>query len=128
MRDWPGQSESAQRSAEKLSLTTQAAGAAQLLGLHIDPTHWTLPAWERRIRKRIWWSLITHDKWRALLYGRPCKCVKRWSELTARIARESHNVPIPTVEEGDWEGAPSRDERLSMLSFVAGCHLTEIVE
>ena len=46
-------------------------GAAHLLGLHMDPTHWTLPAWERSIRKRIWWTLLVHDKWGALLYGRP---------------------------------------------------------
>lgn len=43
----------------------------------------------------------------------------------ARIARESHNVTIPTVEEGDWS---TEDGRLSMLSFVAECHLMEIVE
>ncbi|EJT49769.1 hypothetical protein A1Q1_01083 [Trichosporon asahii var. asahii CBS 2479] len=86
----------------------RAAGAAQLLGLHIDPTFWTLPDWEKSIRRRIWWSLVVHDKWRALLYGRPCQ--------------ETHNVRIPEVE-GD-----SRDARLSMLSFVAECHLTEIVD
>ena len=57
-------------------------GAAQLLGLHIDPSSWRLPQWERSLRKRIWWSLVVHDKFRALLYGRPSKYE---SFLIARI-------------------------------------------
>jgi len=59
----------------KHRLILQAVGAAHLLGLHIDPTHWNLPRWERSVRKRMWWTLVIHDKWRALLHGRPSKWV-----------------------------------------------------
>lgn len=53
----------------------RAVGAAQLLGLNMDPTAWSLPKWEISLRKRLFWGLVIVDKWRALLHGRPSKCV-----------------------------------------------------
>lgn len=64
-------------------LISQAVGAAHLLGLHIDPTRWNLPRWERSVRKCMWWILLIHDKWRALIHGRPCKWVSGGSWLTS---------------------------------------------
>lgn len=58
---------------ERGSELTQAAGCAHLLGLHMDAAAWALPAWEVSVRTRIWWTLFIHDKWPALLYGRPSK-------------------------------------------------------
>ena len=46
-----------------ISLTDQAIGAAQLLGLHRDCSRWKLPKWERESRHRLWWSLYIADKW-----------------------------------------------------------------
>lgn len=48
-------------SGQNTILTTRAIGAAQLIGLHIDPTDWKLPRWERNLRKRIMWGLIIHE-------------------------------------------------------------------
>ncbi|KAJ8296230.1 hypothetical protein OF846_000631 [Rhodotorula toruloides] len=109
--------------------------AAHLLGLHLDPSKWRLPYSERVLRKRLWWSILQQDKWRALWYGRPSMRVLasplRWSVPltfpTARsIAREDWNVPLPTVEE--LPPGSSRVQQLSMHSFVAMCRLTEIVD
>ncbi|GAA5836530.1 hypothetical protein JCM11251_007103 [Rhodosporidiobolus azoricus] len=50
--------------------------AAQLLGLHLDSSHWRIPRSERIVRKRVWWSIFISDKWRSALYGRPSKCVQ----------------------------------------------------
>lgn len=44
--------------------TARAIGAAQLLGMHMDPSAWKLPAWERSVRKRLFWALLIHDKFR----------------------------------------------------------------
>lgn len=119
--------------AERLDL--QLVAAAHLLGLHLDPSKWRLPYSERVLRKRLWWSILQQDKWRALWYGRPSMRVLasplRWSVPltfpTARsIAREDWNVPLPTVEE--LPPGSSRVQQLSMHSFVAMCRLTEIVE
>jgi hypothetical protein len=30
-----------------------------------------LPAWERRLRRRLWWVVYAEDKWRSLMMGRP---------------------------------------------------------
>ncbi|GAA5917658.1 hypothetical protein JCM5296_005673 [Sporobolomyces johnsonii] len=50
-------------------------GAAQLLGLHLDPTLWRISHSQRVLRKRIWWLILINDKWRALLYGRPSNAI-----------------------------------------------------
>lgn len=39
----------------------------------MDASAWALPSWEVNMRTQIWWTLFIHDKWPALLYGRPSK-------------------------------------------------------
>lgn len=46
-------------------------GLATSLGLHIECCMWAIPAWEKRLRRRLWWALFSEDKWRSLLMGRP---------------------------------------------------------
>ncbi|KAH7109003.1 fungal-specific transcription factor domain-containing protein [Dactylonectria macrodidyma] len=52
-------------------LTCQALAIGQCLGLHLDATNWTIPKWERNVRKRLSWALFMQDRWTALAYGRP---------------------------------------------------------
>lgn len=49
------------------SVVAQAAS----LGLHLEPRPWGIPAWEKRLRRRLWWAVYLEDKWRSLLMGRP---------------------------------------------------------
>ncbi|BEI97127.1 hypothetical protein CcaverHIS631_0207160 [Cutaneotrichosporon cavernicola] len=84
----------------------RAVGCAHLLGLHMDASAWALPAWEVCVRTRIWWTLFIHDKWPALLYGRP-----------SNLYRSNYNVPLPSV-----------DDDASSASFLATCRLTLIVD
>ncbi|GAA6001852.1 fungal specific transcription factor domain-containing protein [Rhodotorula paludigena] len=84
--------------------------AAQLLGLHIDPSRWRIPELERRLRKRLWWAVLITDKWRALWYGRP-----------SNIARDDWNVPLPLPS--DFAAADA-----SSQSYIAWCRLTLIVD
>ncbi|WRT64440.1 uncharacterized protein IL334_001372 [Kwoniella shivajii] len=95
----------------------RAIGTAHLLGLHMDPTDWSLPRWEIRLRKRIWWSLVIQDKWRALLFGRP-----------SYLHTATHTVQIPTMSDGDWGNLTSPTDRISMSTFIATCQLTIVVE
>ncbi|KAL2671738.1 nitrogen regulatory protein OTam [Phyllosticta citricarpa] len=53
------------------SLTTQLVAIGQELGLHLDCTNWSIPLWERGLRKRIAWALYMQDKWSSLIHGRP---------------------------------------------------------
>ncbi|GAA6052479.1 hypothetical protein JCM3770_001132 [Rhodotorula araucariae] len=87
-------------------------GAAQLLGLHLDPAQWRIPHSERVLRKRLWWAILITDKWRALWYGRP-----------SNISRDSWNVSLPTLDDLDTD-----PDSLSGLSFIAWCKLTCIVD
>ncbi|CAK7206134.1 hypothetical protein SEUCBS139899_008918 [Sporothrix eucalyptigena] len=52
-------------------LTCQALAVGQCLGLHLDASQWSIPAWERHLRKRLSWALFMQDRWTALAYGRP---------------------------------------------------------
>jgi len=57
--------------ADSWSLTTQLVAIGQELGLHLDCTSWSIPLWERGLRKRIAWALYMQDKWSSLIHGRP---------------------------------------------------------
>lgn len=57
--------------ADSWSLTTQLVAIGQELGLHLDCSNWSIPAWERGLRRRIAWALYMQDKWSSLIHGRP---------------------------------------------------------
>lgn len=59
------------RQATDWGLTVQLIALAQDLGLHLDCSEWSIPLWERRLRKRLGWALYMQDKWTALIHGRP---------------------------------------------------------
>lgn len=52
-------------------ITCQALAIGQCLGLHLDASNWSIPQWERSLRKRLSWALYMQDRWTALAYGRP---------------------------------------------------------
>lgn len=96
--------------------TARAAGAAQLMGLHRDPTNWLIPKWERSLRRRIWWCLLIHDKWRGLLHGRP-----------SLIHSSGHNVALPTMDDAE-DREMSAEEITSFQSFIGMCRLNQILD
>ncbi|KAG5975642.1 hypothetical protein E4U55_007611, partial [Claviceps digitariae] len=53
------------------TLAAQATACAQLIGLHLDPTEWNLESVEKRLRKKIWWSIFATDCWAAVSLGSP---------------------------------------------------------
>lgn len=57
--------------ADSWSLTTQLVAIGQELGLHLDCSSWSVPLWERELRKKIAWALYMQDKWSSLIHGRP---------------------------------------------------------
>ncbi|KAF2869538.1 fungal-specific transcription factor domain-containing protein [Massariosphaeria phaeospora] len=57
--------------ADSWSLTTQLVAIGQELGLHLDCSSWSIPLWERGLRKRIACALYMQDKWSSLIHGRP---------------------------------------------------------
>jgi len=53
------------------TLLSSIVGIATSLALHIDCSHWAIPGWEKRLRRRLWWMTLSEEKWRSLLLGRP---------------------------------------------------------
>ncbi|KAF4470561.1 Transcriptional activator DAL81 [Fusarium albosuccineum] len=43
---------------------------AQSLGLNVDPTGWSLPPWEIRLRRRLWCAVVVEHTWRSITHGR----------------------------------------------------------
>ncbi|KXT07573.1 hypothetical protein AC578_10230 [Pseudocercospora eumusae] len=72
------------------TLTVQLVALAQDIGLHLDCSDWSIPQWERKLRKRLAWALYMQDKWSALMRGRP-----------SHINASDWNVPTPTEEDFD---------------------------
>ncbi|KAI9150605.1 transcriptional regulatory protein [Paramyrothecium foliicola] len=52
-------------------LAAQATACAQLIGLHRDSTQWQIPAWEKMLRKKLWWATFVADCWSAVCHGNP---------------------------------------------------------
>ncbi|KAH8881762.1 hypothetical protein GQ53DRAFT_886652 [Thozetella sp. PMI_491] len=75
------------------SLMSTAVAGAQTIGLHRDPSSWlSVPHWERALRRRLWWSVWSMEKWVALARGMP-----------SHIAEDDHDVE-PLVSD-DMEGS-----------------------
>ncbi|OJD40659.1 fungal specific transcription factor domain protein [Diplodia corticola] len=54
----------------KWTMMAEIFALAQTLGLNIDPSGWSIPHWERRLRRRLAWAVYVQDKWLSLNFGR----------------------------------------------------------
>ncbi|KAL5417220.1 hypothetical protein PMIN04_007864 [Paraphaeosphaeria minitans] len=52
-------------------LAAQATACAQMIGLHRDPTEWNIAAWEKSLRRKLWWATYMADCWSAVCHGNP---------------------------------------------------------
>lgn len=66
----------------------QATACAQMIGLHQDPTLWSIPQREKQWRKRLWWAVYTTDCWSAVCHGNP-----------PHISQHSFNTPLACMED-----------------------------
>ena len=49
------------------TLSAQMVAVAQELGLDVNCASWTIPTWEKGLRKRLGWAVYMMDKWYLLL-------------------------------------------------------------
>ncbi|KAI1451289.1 fungal-specific transcription factor domain-containing protein [Annulohypoxylon moriforme] len=99
-------------------------GLASSLGLHLECRRWGIPAWEKRLRRRLWWAVYLEDTWRSLLLGRPPFIhADEWdvSELDD-LDFESGNIRYAQVSYG--QGESNTESGWFMMSLV---RLTQIV-
>ncbi|KAK2025841.1 fungal-specific transcription factor domain-containing protein [Colletotrichum zoysiae] len=99
----------------KWVMLADTVALAQCLGLNLDPTDWSIPSWERRLRRRLAWAVIVQDQWLSLNFG-----------------RSSH------IQECDWDVSSLRADDFESISeasddtpafnhFLHLASLTEIV-
>lgn len=55
----------------KWIFAAQLIAVAQELGIHLDCASWSIPEWEKGLRRRLGWALYMQDRWGALTQGRP---------------------------------------------------------
>ncbi|KAJ6519595.1 hypothetical protein C8R45DRAFT_27475 [Mycena sanguinolenta] len=92
-------------------LLARTIAQAQLLGLHINPTSWNIPSWEKDLRRILWWGLRIHDAWISFLNSRP-----------SHIQVENHSTPLPDIRSASPSN--SSDTACSLPSFVFLCRLS----
>ncbi|KAH7120597.1 fungal-specific transcription factor domain-containing protein [Dactylonectria macrodidyma] len=81
------------------SFTTSIVGIVTSLGLHLECKSWSIPDWEKRLRRRLWWMVFSEEKWRSLLLGRP-----------SVIAKDQWNVSGLTTSDFDMDDISIRDD------------------
>ena len=51
--------------------SAHTVACAQMIGLHRNPAHWQIPAWEKKLRTKLWWATYTADIWSSVCHGNP---------------------------------------------------------
>lgn len=80
------------------SLTAQLVVAGNTLGLNHDCADWMIDAAEKRLRKRLAWTLYAQDKWNALVYGCP-SLIQPSNWTVKRLCLEDFELHSSNAEE-----------------------------
>lgn len=101
--------------------TGQVISIGQALGIHLDASAWSIPSWERGLRKRVSWTVYMQDKWTALAHGRP-------SHLN------NDDWMVNSLELSDFDSRSSGDDGETRVDNQSGAaelvhmaHLTQIL-
>ncbi|KAF4454108.1 hypothetical protein FALBO_15885, partial [Fusarium albosuccineum] len=66
----------------------QAVATAQMIGLHQDPSRWSIAPWEKKLRRKLWWASYYTDCWSAVCHGNP-----------PHISPDSFTTPPPDLDD-----------------------------
>ncbi|KAL2835263.1 fungal-specific transcription factor domain-containing protein [Aspergillus cavernicola] len=111
------------------SLPAQLLAVGQTLGIHVDCSDWTVPEWEKSLRRRLAWALYKHDKWGAIVHGRPSLIPIQiensdFSDWDVGPCTFSDFPEATDIEEDDMEGIV--DAGLGRAAFIQLIELTKI--
>ncbi|KAF2482318.1 fungal-specific transcription factor domain-containing protein [Neohortaea acidophila] len=101
------------------TLTVQLVALGQDIGLHLDCTEWSIPLWERRLRKRLAWALYMQDKWSALMHGRPSHINAADWAVQPPVASDFDDNLDPEPSEPAPEAAKGRSLFMHMISLTS---------
>lgn len=114
------------RQATDWGLTVQLVALAQDLGLHLDCSEWSIPLWERRLRKRLAWALYMQDKWTALVHGRPSH-IQAADWAVGPLAQGDFNEDFETADQDVIPEEEDEEEEQSRVIFTQMIELTGIM-
>ncbi|KAL1898217.1 hypothetical protein Sste5346_003623 [Sporothrix stenoceras] len=101
-------------------LTSQLVAVAEELGLHVDCQNWSIPIWEKGLRRRLAWATFMQDKWSSLIYGRP-----------SHVQAEHWRIPqldlSDFVEDNSQTMETDDDVLKGRLLFIHLARLTEVM-
>jgi hypothetical protein len=100
---------------DSAELTAQLVSVAYGLGLHLDASDWSIPQWEKGLRKRLGWGLFMQDKWSSLGSGRPALInSSNWAILAVTDA----DFPENASHEDDQEGSSEVEKGKILFSHM----------
>lgn len=83
----------------KPALLSTTVALAHCLGLHRDSSQWaTMPLWERRLRKRIWWATWMMDKWICLGESVPSTLKNDENDVAPLLPEDFEDDLLPQME------------------------------
>ncbi|KAI2788114.1 hypothetical protein POX_f08501 [Penicillium oxalicum] len=97
------------------ALPAQLISMGHTLGIHVDCSDWTIPEWEKCLRRRLAWALFIQDKWGTLVYGRP-------SLLPIEIDGDDHmsDWAVCPCTVHDFPEATGGDDEFGVVNGAAG--------
>ncbi|KAB2574569.1 putative transcriptional regulatory protein [Lasiodiplodia theobromae] len=98
----------------KWTMMAEIFALAQTLGLNIDPSNWSIPHWERRLRRRLAWAVYVQDKWLSLNFGR-----------SSHIQMDDWDVE--PLSQDDFDSSDSPTQSVLCEHFLHLVSLTQIV-
>lgn len=107
------------------SLFGSVVAQATSIGLHLDCRGWHLPAWEKRLRRRLWWAIFIEDKFRCMLRGVPSLISDdAWdvSELTDEDFTLSYRAPNTVIDQDCGLSSTNFHHLASLALTMADIH------
>ncbi|KAF7714905.1 Fungal Zn(2)-Cys(6) binuclear cluster domain-containing protein [Penicillium ucsense] len=107
------------------ALPAQLISMGHTLGIHVDCEDWTIPEWEKSLRRRLAWALFVQDKWGTLVHGRPSLLpmeIDGDDETSDWVLRPCTLRDFPEAraeddETGVVDGATGRDAFLQLIEL-----------
>lgn len=94
------------------ALSAQMVAVAQELGIDVSCANWTIPAWEKSLRRRLGSAIYVMDKWMALCRGRPSHIVDNdWA---------TEILPDESISDSEDEGDGNKNIEGSTEAVAGG--------
>lgn len=92
-----------------------ASSLVDAMGYNHDCSSWNIPDWDKKLRKRIWWTFVIQDTWFAACYGK-----------SLHISTRKWHVPPLTKDDFESYNMSERDAMNFQSSVTSFCFLSKL--